>query len=87
MDTQKIIQSQYLAALEMLKQAVVKCPDPLWNAAEDGNKFWHVAYHALFYTHLYLQDTEKDFKPWEKASRRIPVPGTACPGRRTTCRE
>jgi hypothetical protein len=66
MDTKKVIQSQYLAALEMLKQAVVKCPDPLWNAPEDKNKFWHVAYHALFYTHLYLQDTEKDFKAWEK---------------------
>jgi hypothetical protein len=67
MDTKKVIQSQYLAALEMLKQAVVKCPDSLWNAAEDRNKFWHVAYHALFYTHLYLQDAEKDFRPWEKA--------------------
>ncbi len=67
MDTKKVIQSQYLAALGMLKQAVVKCPDSLWNAAEDRNKFWHVAYHALFYTHLYLQDAEKDFRPWEKA--------------------
>jgi hypothetical protein len=67
MDTKKVIQSQYLAALEMLKQAVVKCPDSFWNAAEDRNKFWHVAYHALFYTHLYLQDAEKDFRPWEKA--------------------
>jgi hypothetical protein len=66
MDTKQVIQSQYLAALEMLKQAVVKCPDTMWNAAQDRNKFWHVAYHALFYTHLYLQDTEKDFKPWEK---------------------
>jgi len=66
MDIKKIIQAQFLAALEMLKQAVVKCPDALWNASEDRNKFWHVAYHAIFYTHLYLQDTEQDFKPWEK---------------------
>jgi hypothetical protein len=66
MDTKQVIRSQYLAALEMLKQAVAKCPDPLWDAAEDRNKFWHVAYHALFYTHLYLQDAEKDFTAWEK---------------------
>jgi hypothetical protein len=66
MDTKKIIQSQYLATLDMLKQAVVKCPNSFWNAAEDRNKFWHVVYHALFYTHLYLQDSEKDFTPWEK---------------------
>jgi hypothetical protein len=66
MDIKTIIQTQFLAALEMLKQAVAKCPDSVWNAPEDKNKFWHVAYHALFYTHLYLQDTEKDFRPWEK---------------------
>jgi hypothetical protein len=65
MDTKKVIQSQYLSALEMLKQAVSKCPDSLWNAPEDRNKFWHVTYHALFYTHLYLQNAEKDFKAWE----------------------
>jgi hypothetical protein len=65
MDIKIVIQSQFLAALEMLKQAVIRCPDSLWNAAQDRNKSWHVAYHALFYTHLYLQDTEKDFKPWE----------------------
>ncbi len=65
METKQVIRSQYLAALEMLKQAVDKCPDSLWNAPEDRNKFWHVAYHAIFYTHLYLQDSEKDFQAWE----------------------
>jgi len=65
MNTKQIIRSQYLAALEMLKQAVEKCPDSIWNTPEDMNKFWHVTYHALFYAHLYLQDTEKDFRPWE----------------------
>jgi hypothetical protein len=67
MDTKQVIQSQYLAALAMLEQAVVKCPQELWAAQVDKNKFWHVAYHALFYTHLYLQDKEDDFRPWEKA--------------------
>lgn len=66
MDTEKIIQSQYYAALEMLKQAIVRCPDSLWDAAEDKNKFWHVAYHTLFYTHLYLQENEKAFIPWDR---------------------
>src|SRR5512135_1284829 len=66
MDIKKVIQAQYLAALEMLEQAVSMCPESIWNAPEDRNKFWHVAYHALFYTHLYLQDTEEDFRPWEK---------------------
>jgi hypothetical protein len=63
-DFQQIIRSQYLATLEMLKHAIEECPDTLWNDPADKNKFWHVAYHALFYTHLYLQPTEQAFKPW-----------------------
>jgi hypothetical protein len=62
----QILRSQYLATLEMLKHAIEQCPDALWNDPVDKNKFWHVAYHALFYTHLYLQPTEQDFKPWVK---------------------
>ena len=65
MDTKQVIQSQYFAALEMLKQAITKCPPELWNVRNDKNRFWHIAYHALFYTHLYLQDTEKEFRPRE----------------------
>jgi hypothetical protein len=66
MDTNKIIQSQYLAALEMLKQVIVKCPAACWNAPGDKDKLWNTAYHALFYAHLYLQENEQRFQPWEK---------------------
>jgi hypothetical protein len=66
MDTNKIIQSQYFAALEMLKQVIVKCPAAMWNAPGDKDKFWNKAYHVLFYAHLYLQETEQHFKPWKK---------------------
>jgi hypothetical protein len=66
MNIKNITQSQYLAALEMLKQTIEKCPDELWNKQSDKNKYWHVAYHVIFYAHLYLQPTEEDFHPWEK---------------------
>ena len=66
MDYIEVIRSQYLAALEMIKQAIEKCPEELWNPAEDRAPFWHVAYHALFYTHLYLQPRLQDFRPWAK---------------------
>jgi hypothetical protein len=59
-----IIRSQYLAALEMLRQAIVQCPEPLWYDEGYRNPFWHIAYHALFYTHLYLQHAGEDFSPW-----------------------
>jgi len=66
MDIQSVIQSQYHASLEMLAQVVEKCPPDLWNREEDKNRFWRLAYHALFYTHLYLSSSDEDFIPWEK---------------------
>ena len=66
MNTKQVIQSQYLAALEMLKQVIVPCPEAVWDAPGDKFKFWSKSYHVLFYTHLYLQNAEKDFVPWEK---------------------
>lgn len=66
MDIRTVIQSQYHASLDMLAQTVEKCPPSLWDREEDKNNFWHLAYHALFYTHLYLSPTEEDFVPWEK---------------------
>lgn len=61
-----ILLSQYRAALEMLRQAIAKCPDGLWNSGDGRAPFWQVAYHALFYTHLYLQDSVQAFVPWAK---------------------
>jgi hypothetical protein len=66
MDPRPVIQSQYLATLAMLEQAVKGCPAALWDAPEPANRFWQVAYHTLFYTHLYLQESESAFRPWAK---------------------
>jgi hypothetical protein len=66
MDIPAILISQYLASLEMLKQTITRCPESIWNAASDKNKFWQVAYHALFFTHLYVADAEEAFIPWIK---------------------
>lgn len=57
---------QYRAALEMLGNAVRQCPESAWLDASFPNKYWHLAYHALFYTHLYMQESEADFTPWRK---------------------
>jgi len=65
-DEKSVYISQYLAALAMLKETVSGCPDGLWDHPDDRTKFWHVAYHALFYLHLYLQDTGGDFQPWAR---------------------
>jgi len=57
---------QYRAALAMFKQAVELCPEERWLSPDCPNKFWHIAYHALFFTHLYLHPSEAEFTPWPK---------------------
>jgi hypothetical protein len=60
-----ILKSQYHATLAMLRQAVELCPDELWTSLELTNPYWRVAYHTLYYTHLYLQPTAETFRAWE----------------------
>jgi hypothetical protein len=64
MDMKKAIQSQYHASLDMMRQVIGKCPDPLWLSTNSKNHYWRIVFHALFYTHLYLQPTEGDFVRW-----------------------
>ena len=68
MSVKDSVKSQYHASLEMLRQAVIACPDTLWDDRGYKNVFWHVSYHALWYTCFYLQPSEKDFVPWAKHS-------------------
>ena len=60
-----LLRAQYRAALAMLKQAIEKCPPEEWDNPQDRNRSWHVIYHVLFYTHLYLHNTSAEFKTWE----------------------
>ena len=66
MDMRRVINSQYLAALAMLEQTIERCPPDLWINPQAKDQFWQIAYHALFYTHLYLQESEAAFRPWAK---------------------
>ena len=77
MNLTEVLISQYQASLEMFKQTITKCPELLWNSPGDKAKFWQIAYHALFYTHLYLQELRADLHTLGQASRRISVPWTA----------
>ncbi len=59
---------QFKAGLAMLRECVELCPDDLWGATVDKppRSFWRIVYHAAFYTHFYLSQTESDFKPWDR---------------------
>jgi hypothetical protein len=74
MNLQRGLQSQYLSALAMLKQAIVKCPQSLWDAPRDKDGSWFKAYHALYYAHLYLQATRKDFVRWRGSGKPVSSP-------------
>ncbi len=56
------IWSQYGAALDMLENALDKCPDTLW---DDENKFWYNAYHCIFFTDYDLSTDPGNFHPPE----------------------
>jgi len=62
----EILGKQYRASIAMLREAITKCPESLWLAPDYPNKFWHIAYHVLFCTHMYLQNSYEEFTPWEK---------------------
>lgn len=66
MDLAAVLVSQFLASLEMLKQTIEHCPEHLWNAPADRNKFWQVAFHTLYFVHEYLADAGHAFRPWAK---------------------
>jgi hypothetical protein len=76
---QTALKSQYHAAMGMLMQAVEKCPEDLWLGGSHPNAFWHVAYHAAFFTDFYLQPNHEVFRPWQhhiEGSQFLgPVPG------------
>jgi hypothetical protein len=59
------IKNQYHAALAMLREGITQCPEELWLSNKHVNAPWQIAYHTLYFTHLYLQPNEHAFQPWE----------------------
>ena len=64
MELKQALKEQYHAGLAMLAECVEKCPDNLWTTGETPRTFWRIAFHAAFYTHLYLGQNEEAFQPW-----------------------
>ena len=65
MDTtwKTIIWSQFGAAIDMLDNALLACPDALWSDRSQQNEYWYVVYHALFWLDLYLSGSVDGFAP------------------------
>ena len=59
---QRHLIGQFLASLAMLRTAIEKCPEDIWLSAEYRNRYWHIAYHTLFCTDMYLQANESEIR-------------------------
>jgi hypothetical protein len=55
-----ILWDQFGAAIDMLENAIIACPENLWNTS---TKFWYNAYHCLFFLDYYLSDNPDSFMP------------------------
>src|SRR3974377_768759 len=53
------------AAIQMLRGCIDQCEAERWKLPVGRFAFWHVAYHPLFFTDLYLSPGEQAFKPRE----------------------
>ena len=62
-DWKEALWRQFGAAIEMLENAVVTCPEALWGDRSRRPEFWHVAYHTLFWLDLYLWGSPEGFAP------------------------
>ena len=61
----KALWQQYGAAIDMLDNAIVACPDEVWidPSQQPQFQFWYVVFHTLFFLDLYLSETEEGFAP------------------------
>ena len=67
----KTIWQQFGAAIDMLENALLNCPDELWSGRmwndssmpPEFSEFWYVAYHTLFWFDFYLSGTVEGYAP------------------------
>lgn len=60
-----IIRQQFGAAIDMLDNAMVACPEDVWNGRtlRPETEVWYLVFHTLFWLDLYLSDSVEGFAP------------------------
>ena len=56
---------QFGAAIQMLENAIVACPDDVWATEDWQFDFWYIAFHTIFYLDFNASDSEQSFIPTE----------------------
>jgi hypothetical protein len=62
-DWQSITWRQFGAAIDMLDNAIIACPDRVWGNRVGWHEFWYLAYHTIFFLDYYLSDPTRPFTP------------------------
>jgi len=57
------IWQQFGASIDMLKNAIVDCPEKVWGDRPGFQEFWYIAYHTLFFLDYYMSESSDGFAP------------------------
>jgi hypothetical protein len=60
---ERITWRQFGAAIDMLENALIACPEELWADRSQQPEFWYLVYHTLFWLDLYLSGSVEGFAP------------------------
>lgn len=55
--------AQFGAAIDMLENAIVACPESQWGGPDDWQAFWYLASHTLFWLDHYLSESPERHRP------------------------
>jgi hypothetical protein len=59
----ELLWSQFGPAIDMLENAMLACPEELWNDRSQKPEFWYVAFHTLFFLDFYASESPDGFAP------------------------
>jgi len=59
----EIIWLQFGAAIDMLENAMLACPEKLWSDSSKKPEFWYITFHTLWWLDLYLSNSVEQFTP------------------------
>ena len=79
--TKRVIWGQFGAAIDMLENALLACPDSLWADRSSPPEFWYMVFHTLFWLDYYLEGTPEGYAPPSGYPMTELDPEGAMPGR------
>jgi uncharacterized damage-inducible protein DinB len=57
------IWQQFGAAIDMLENALLACPEELWKDRSQKPEYWYTVFHTLFWLDFYLSESAGGFVP------------------------